>query len=90
MLGRDVAPNDRSVGGTVALKFEKSEILTRKEAAARLTALATALEADGSFDVERDDETLKLDLPDDDVIFEFEVKLKDDEVKLEVEIKWEV
>jgi len=69
------------------MKFEQKENLSRTEAAARLSAIADALGSDDKFELERDGEKLELRIPDQ-VRFELEVEIKDDETELEVEIKW--
>jgi amphi-Trp domain-containing protein len=69
------------------MKFEQKESLSRAEAAARLSAIADALASDDKFELERGGETLELRVPDQ-VRFELEVEIKDDETELEVEIKW--
>jgi amphi-Trp domain-containing protein len=69
------------------MKFEQKENLSRAEAAARLSAIADALGSDDKFELERGGEKLELRVPDQ-VRFELEVEIKDDETELEVEIKW--
>ena len=69
------------------MKFEQKEVLSRKEAAARLSAIADALGSDDKFELERGGEKLELRVPDE-VRFELEVEIKGDETELEVEIKW--
>jgi amphi-Trp domain-containing protein len=69
------------------MKFERMETLSRMEAAARLSAIAEALGSDDKFELERGGEKLELSVPDQ-VRFELEVEIKDDETELEVEIKW--
>ena len=69
------------------MKFEQKEDLSRKEAAARLSAIADALGSDDKFELERGGEKLELRVPDQ-VRFELEIEIKDDETELEVEIKW--
>jgi amphi-Trp domain-containing protein len=68
-------------------KFEKKEVLSRKQAAGWLSAIAKALGSDGSFELEREGEKLSLYVADD-VKFELEVEIKDDETELEIELKW--
>ncbi len=68
-------------------KFEKKEALTRKEAAAWLSAIAKALGSDGSFELEREGEKLSLSVADE-VRVELEVEIEDDETELEIELKW--
>jgi amphi-Trp domain-containing protein len=68
-------------------KFEKKEVLSRKEAASWLSAIAKALGSDGSFELEREGEKLSLYVADD-VKLELEVEIKDDETELEIELKW--
>ena len=69
------------------LKFEQKETLSRADAAARLSAIADALGSDDKSELERAGEKLELRVPDE-VRFEWEVEIKDDETELEVEIKW--
>jgi amphi-Trp domain-containing protein len=69
------------------VKFKKQERLTRVEAATRLTEIAKALSHSATFELERDGETLELDVPEE-VMLEFEVEIEDEETELEVEIKW--
>lgn len=68
-------------------KFEKKEVLSRKEAAGWLSAIAKALGSDGSFELERGGEKLSLYVADE-VRLELEVEIKDDETELEIELKW--
>ena len=69
------------------MKFEQKENMSRTEAAARLSAIADALGSDVEFELERGGEKLELHVPDQ-VRFELELEIKDDETELEVEIKW--
>lgn len=68
-------------------KFEKKEVLSRKEAAGLLSAIAKALGSDGSFELEREGEKVSLEVADE-VRLEFEVEIEDDETELEIELKW--
>jgi amphi-Trp domain-containing protein len=69
------------------MKFEQKEFLSRMEAAGRLAAIADALGSGDKFELERGGEKIELRVPDQ-VRFELEVEVKDDETELEVEIKW--
>jgi amphi-Trp domain-containing protein len=69
------------------VEISRTESLTRQEAARRLSALADALGADGTVEVELGASTLKLHVPDR-VQCEVEVEVDGDEVGLEVELKW--
>jgi amphi-Trp domain-containing protein len=69
------------------MKFEQKEFLSRMEAAGRLAAIADALGSGDKFELERGGEKIELRVPDQ-VRFELEVEVKDDETELKVEIKW--
>jgi amphi-Trp domain-containing protein len=69
------------------LEISRKQILTRHEAAERLSALAAALADRGDVEVDLGASTLKLSVPDH-VRCEVEVEVDGDEVELEVEIKW--
>jgi amphi-Trp domain-containing protein len=68
-------------------KFEKKEVLTRKEAAGWLSAIAKALSSGDEFELERGGGKLKMDVADK-VMLEIEVEIDDHETELEIEIKW--
>jgi amphi-Trp domain-containing protein len=69
------------------MKFEKKEVLSRKDAAARLSEIAEALGSGGDFELQGGGEKLKLDVADE-VTFELEVELEGETTELEMEIKW--
>ena len=69
------------------MKFERKELLSRKEAAARLLEVAEALGSSGDFELQGGGEKLQLDVANE-VTFELEIELEDGKTELEVEIKW--
>ena len=69
------------------LEINEKERIGRKEAAARLRALATALGRDNDVEYERGDLKFKVNVPDE-VDFKLEIEVQDDEWELEVELKW--
>jgi amphi-Trp domain-containing protein len=71
------------------VEISRSESLTRREAALRLSALADALSADGTVEVELGASTLKLHVPDH-IQCEVEVEVDGDGVELEVELSWSI
>lgn len=70
------------------LKFEKKERLTRKDAAARLSAIAESLSSDGDLDMARDGESIKMSMASH-VRYEFEVEIDGEESEIEIELKWQ-
>jgi amphi-Trp domain-containing protein len=71
------------------IELKRKESLTRKEAAERLSALATALAEGGKVELNLGASTVSLDVPDH-VRTEFEVEIDGDEVELEFELKWSI
>lgn len=69
------------------MKFERKELLSRKEAAARLLEVAEALGSSGDFELQGGGEKLQLDVANE-VTFELEIELEDGKTELEIEIKW--
>ena len=69
------------------MKFERKELLSRKEAAARLLEVAEALGSSGDFELQGGGEKLQLDVANE-VTFELEIELEDGKTELEMEIKW--
>ncbi|GEL19771.1 amphi-Trp domain-containing protein [Pseudonocardia asaccharolytica] len=69
------------------VEVSRTESLTRREAAERLSALAAALADGGDMKVELGASTLKLRVPDH-VRCEVEVEVDGDEVELEIELTW--
>ncbi|HEY6425080.1 MAG TPA: amphi-Trp domain-containing protein [Pseudonocardiaceae bacterium] len=69
------------------LEIERTESLTRQEAARYLSALATALADGGQVEVALGNSTLRLRVPEH-VQCEIEVEVDGDEVELELELKW--
>ncbi len=69
------------------LEITEKEKVGRKEAAARLRALATALARDNDVEYERGDLRFKVNVPDE-VDFKIEIEVQDDEWELEVELTW--
>ena len=69
------------------LEITEKEKVGRKEAAARLRALATALARDSEVEYERGDLHFKVNVPDE-VNFKLEIEVQDDEWELEVELTW--
>ena len=70
------------------MKFEKKERLTRKEAAARLSAIAESLSSDGDLDMARDGESIRMSTASH-VRFEFGVEIDGEESEIEIELKWQ-
>ena len=71
------------------VELKRKESLTRKEAAERLSALATALADGGKVELNLGASTVSLNVPDH-VRAEFEVEIDGDEVELEIELKWSI
>ncbi len=69
------------------MEITETQRLSRKEAAARLRALATALSKDSEVEYDRGDLSFSIDVPDE-VDFKLEIEMQDDEWELEVELKW--
>ncbi|HEY1357388.1 MAG TPA: amphi-Trp domain-containing protein [Thermoleophilaceae bacterium] len=69
------------------LEITEKETVGRKEAAARLRALATALARSDDVHYERGDLRFKVNVPDE-VNFKLEIEVQDDEWELEVELTW--
>jgi amphi-Trp domain-containing protein len=69
------------------VELEQKELLTRQEAATRLSALAKALADGGEVEIELGATTVKLHVPDQ-VRTEFEIEVDGDEIELELELKW--
>jgi amphi-Trp domain-containing protein len=69
------------------LEVSRKEVLTRKEAARRLSTLAAALAGGDSVEIQLGASTVKMHVPDH-VQCEIEVEIDQDEVELEVELKW--
>ncbi|HEV7648678.1 MAG TPA: amphi-Trp domain-containing protein [Actinophytocola sp.] len=69
------------------LEVTNKELLTRDEAAQRLTALAAALAGGEKVEVTLGATRLEIRVPDE-VRCEIEIEVDDDEVELEVELKW--
>jgi amphi-Trp domain-containing protein len=69
------------------LEITGKETVGRKEAAARLRALATALARNNDVEYERGDLKFKVNVPDE-VDFKVEIEVQDDEWELEVELTW--
>jgi len=61
--------------------------LGREEAAARLHALADALERHNDVEFDRGGMHFKVRVPDE-VDFKLEIEIEDDERELEIELKW--
>jgi amphi-Trp domain-containing protein len=69
------------------LEIGGKERLDRKEAAARLRALATALARDNEVKYDRGGMQFKVHVPDE-VDFKLEIEVEDEEWELEVELTW--
>ena len=69
------------------LEITEKERLGREEAAARLHALADALERHNEVEFERGDLRFKVHVPDE-VQFKLEIEIDDDERELEIELTW--
>jgi amphi-Trp domain-containing protein len=69
------------------VEISRKELLTREEAARRLSTLAAALADGESVEVPLGASTVKMEVPDH-VRCKIEVEVDDDEVELEVELKW--
>jgi amphi-Trp domain-containing protein len=69
------------------VELEQKELLTRQEAATRLSALAKALADGGEVEIELGATTVKLHVPDQ-LRTEFEIEVDGDEIELELELKW--
>ena len=69
------------------LEITEKERLSRKDAAARLRSLADALAKKNDVEFESGALNLKVRVPDE-VDFKLEFEINDDEVELEVELKW--
>ncbi|MEY9844760.1 amphi-Trp domain-containing protein [Streptacidiphilus sp. MAP5-3] len=69
------------------LKFEQKSTLSRSEAAALLTELASALERGGHVELELGPGVLTMHVPDT-VKSEVEVEVGGGEVELEIELSW--
>jgi len=69
------------------MEVTREELLTREEAAKRLTALAEALAGGEKVEVALGATRLTVRVPDK-VRCEIEIEISDDEVELEVELKW--
>jgi amphi-Trp domain-containing protein len=69
------------------VELEQKELLTRQEAATRLSALAKALADGGEVEIEFGATTVKLHVPDQ-LRTEFEIEVDGDEIELELELKW--
>jgi amphi-Trp domain-containing protein len=71
------------------VELKRKESLTRKEAAERLSVLATALANGGQVELNLGASTVRLEVPDL-VRTEFEVEIDGDEVEVELELKWSI
>ncbi|MFI1583654.1 amphi-Trp domain-containing protein [Embleya sp. NPDC020630] len=69
------------------LKFERKSSLSRAEAAALLSALASALTRGGEVELELGSSVLSMRVPDE-LRTEVEVEADDGEIELELEFKW--
>jgi amphi-Trp domain-containing protein len=69
------------------LEIEEKQELDREEAAARLRAIADALERHNGITLERDGKRIEIRVPKR-VELEFEVELEDGGGKIEVELSW--
>jgi amphi-Trp domain-containing protein len=69
------------------LEITEKERVSRKEAAARLRALASALAKKDEVEYHRGGLEFKVNVPDE-VDFKLEIELQENEWELEVELKW--
>jgi amphi-Trp domain-containing protein len=69
------------------LEITQKERVDRKEAAARLRALANALAKDNEVEYDRGGAKFKVHVPDE-VELKLEIEVEDDEWELEVELTW--
>ncbi|MFI6847899.1 amphi-Trp domain-containing protein [Kitasatospora sp. NBC_00085] len=69
------------------LKFEQKGSLSRLEAADLLASLAAALRHEGNAELELGPGRMTLRIPDE-LRSEVEVEVGDDEIELEIELKW--
>lgn len=69
------------------VEVTRKELLTRAEAAERLSALAAALAGDDKVELAFGATTFSMRIPEN-VHCEIEVEVDDDEVELEVELTW--
>ncbi|MEU8793750.1 amphi-Trp domain-containing protein [Streptomyces sp. NPDC048643] len=69
------------------LEFEQKRSLTRLEAADQLAALADALRHGGRAELQLGPGKLSVHIPDE-LLSEVEVEVGDDQIELEIELKW--
>jgi amphi-Trp domain-containing protein len=69
------------------LEIEQKQTLRREEVAARLRALADALERHNDVEFDRGGMHFKLRVPDQ-VRVKVELEVEDDETELEIELSW--
>jgi amphi-Trp domain-containing protein len=69
------------------VKLKMQEVMSRDDAAARLSEIAASLAQEHEFEIERGAEKLQLDVPEQ-VTVDLEVEVTDDSTELEIEIKW--
>lgn len=71
-----------------ALKFERKDKLSRRDAVQRLRAVADALDGTNkTVDLELESESIEFPMGSE-IRFELEVELDGDEIELELELKW--
>ena len=69
------------------MEITEKERLSRKDAAARLHALADTLAKDNDIEFDSGGMHLKMHVPDE-VNYKFEIEIKEEEKELEIELKW--
>ena len=69
------------------LELEETKRMRREEAAARLHALADALESNNAGEFERGDLRFRVHVPDD-VDFKLEIEVGNDKREIEIELTW--
>lgn len=98
MVPRQVATSSSTAGEAARLQLafalnmstlevKREELLTREEAASRLSTLAAALAAGEKVHVPLGGSNVKMDVPDH-VRCEIELEVDGDEIEMEVELKW--
>jgi amphi-Trp domain-containing protein len=69
------------------MEISEKQRLSRKDAAARLRALANALARTNEVAFDRGDVRFKVHVPDE-VDFKLEIEIEDDKSELEIELTW--